>query len=729
MSTNTDVRLGRNLPFYFKKDITPGISFDSATYLAIIKDNRDSTRSGRLGVWIPDHGGDENDPSAWRYVYYASPFLGTTIQEDSTGFSSTENKFNKVKHSYGMWYNVPDIGNYVLCTFAAGDPGRGFWFACVNNQLGHHMVPAIGASDKIDTEKIDDDLVKNNIEDGQPYPVVEFNEYNKEVNFSNFTEQKKPIHEPQVRTLLEQGLDRYNLTKSRGIIKSTSQRETPSGVFGISTPGRPFGQAVPKITDYGEKRKVRARQGGHTFVLDDGDQEGKNNLTRWRSSGGHQILMDDDERIMYISNYNGSVWMEFTAAGHLSIYSSNSINVRTKKDFNLHVDGDFNLDVGGDIKVRAKKGINLEAKTLTSKTSEMTKLFAAELQLGADGKIDITTENNIGIRAEQKIKIYAEEQIDIEGDKPDKVEKPQDLPLKSLPDTEKENGKWQVREDKIKSVSKLVPTHEPWARKYGETSATSNNSAGDTTEDGSSMSDQPAAENTDSGSGADSAGGSAASGGAAGGVTRSLRPGEADASTKKISKVVPVSALQRENAPNPPDGIGTLTKQETKGLLTAIAYSESEGAGDYKAENQFGYVGRYQMGAAALVDSGYIHKDAYEQYKKSGNPNEALNHPSSWTGKGGVRSKDDFKTNPAAQEDAAYTTTSRNYNQLVRSGAITKDDDAGSVGGKLMTAHLLGAGGAAKWTKTGGGTDANGTSGTEYYNRGRDAVTRLGNVT
>lgn len=721
MSINTDLRLGRKLPFYFEKDQAAGVKFDAACYLGLIKDNRDSTRSGRLGVWIPDYGGDENDPNTWRYVWYASPFLGATIQEDRSNVSSTDNSFDKVKHTYGMWYNVPDIGNYVLCTFVGGDPGRGFWFACVLNQLGHHMVPAIGASTNIDTEKIKDSKVASAIESGEPYPTVEFNENNKEVNWGNFTEQKKPIHEPQVRILLEQGLDRFKLTKSRGIIKSTSQRETPSGVFGVSTPGRPFNQSIPKITDNGEKRKVRARTGGHTFVMDDGDEEGKNNLTRWRSAGGHQILMDDDERIMYISNYNGSVWIEMTAPGHLSIYSNESINIRTKKDFNLHADRDFNLEVGGNFKLRVAKTIKVESNQLISRTNEITKFYSGELQIGSDGKIEIYTKNNIGIRAEEKIKIYGEEKIDIQGDKPDEVEKPMDITIRSSDETEKEENKWQVKEGKIKSVARLVPTHEPWTRKYGESSETSNDSLDENSDntDGEMLS-QAAAEDAGSDSGD---------------LTRSIgtgstpSTGEQEAASKKLGKTVPISAMNRADAPDPADGVGSLTKQQTKGLFTAIAVSESGDKMDYQAENQFGYVGRYQMGAAALVDAGYIHKSAYEQYRVSGNPNEALNHPSSWTGKGGVRSKGDFKSNSSAQEDAMQTNANNNYNQLVRSGVINKDSSPSQVGGYLMSAHLVGAGGAKKFATGGGGKDAFGTTAADYYNRGSDAVNRLGSVT
>ena len=62
---------------------------------------------------------------------------------------------------------------------------------------------------------------------------------------------------------------------------------------------------------------------------------------------------------------------------------------------------------------------------------------------------------------------------------------------------------------------------------------------------------------------------------------------------------------------------------------------------------------------------------------------------------------------------------------MCKSGAITADMPPEDVGGMLMVAHLLGAGGANSWRMGKGGHDDNGTTGETYFNRGKYAVAVL----
>ena len=98
----------------------------------------------------------------------------------------------------------------------------------------------------------------------------------------NYESIPKAIH-PLADVLVKQGLSTDDV---RGNTSSSSRRESPSQVFGISTPG-PKDEKTTKVNvgtrDAGQQDFV-TRKIGHTFVMDDGDVNGDNQLTRLRLS-------------------------------------------------------------------------------------------------------------------------------------------------------------------------------------------------------------------------------------------------------------------------------------------------------------------------------------------------------------------------------------------------------------------------------------------------------------
>ena len=119
---------GSKVPKFANPESAPGVNLSPGPYEAVVVNTIDTTRAGRLQVWIPDLGsGDKTDSKNWYTVSYATPFGGLT-EIPNPGNPSTENKFSLVQHTYGFWAVPPDPGNVVLVIFVAGDPNRGYWF-------------------------------------------------------------------------------------------------------------------------------------------------------------------------------------------------------------------------------------------------------------------------------------------------------------------------------------------------------------------------------------------------------------------------------------------------------------------------------------------------------------------------------------------------------------------------------------------------------------------------
>lgn len=465
-----DVPLGRKIDKAYDPTNIPGVSVTPNTLIGIVKDNLSPNRDGRVRVWVPDFGGDQNDENNWKKVSYASPYFGSTYQPNK----DQNNHFTSASHTYGMWMPPPDIGTWLLCTFINGNPNRGYWFACINPNASGHMVPAIGASSDVDTSFVSDNIKSSVVNDPnrpQFLPVAEFNDnIGSNINGTMYAN-KKPIHEIQANILFLQGLDG---DKARGAISSSSQRESPSNVFGISTPGRPLTKDPADDPDYASKvasgkipsdqYHIPTRKGGHTFVMDDGDVKGVDQLIRLRTADGHQILMNDDQSFIYISHKNGTNWIELDDTG-IKIYTKGDFSVRSEGTINLHADKDINMQALGSITMDSSDVTTITSATIKIGGAETTTLYGAKNNIGG-GQIIVSSDGKLNVSSGGPMKIDGST-IDINGGAggnsiPNPVaskEKHADTTYDS-----QVTKLWSSVPASVDSVVTVLPAHEPWIR-------------------------------------------------------------------------------------------------------------------------------------------------------------------------------------------------------------------------------------------------------------------------
>jgi predicted chitinase len=318
-------------------------------FLAEITNHLDPTYMGALEVsLIKTLQTSVNDQEGTYVVRHLNPFYGVTSARFEGNNSSS---FNDVQKSYGMWFVPPDIGTVVMVIFIDGDPNQGYWMGCVADQFQNHMVPGIAASQVSAMTQEQKDRY------GTTYvPVAEFLKSTQNLNVPNVEKIAKPVH-PFADRLVQQGL---LLDTVRGITTSGARREVPSQVFGISTPGPLDTSPGSKTGTVGYENKVQvpvSRLGGSTFVMDDGDMNGQNELIRIRTRTGHQILLHNSQDLIYIGNAKGSAWIELTSSGKLDVFATDSVSIHTETDFNLRADRDFNIEAGRNINMRAIKNM------------------------------------------------------------------------------------------------------------------------------------------------------------------------------------------------------------------------------------------------------------------------------------------------------------------------------------------------------------------------------------
>lgn len=446
-------------------------------FLAKVVSHLDPSYMGTLEVQlIHESGNDEDREGQLRTVKYLNPFYGTTSFEFVGDDPDTHDQTQK---AYGMWFVPPDVGTIVACIFIGGDTRKGFWFGCVQDEDMNFEIPGYAA-----TSYVVDDSRKTNTEKTR-VPVSEYNKIIHSEVQSDTTKKLKPEH-PLAKFLEDQGLLKDDI---RGITTSSGRREVPSMVFGISTPG-PIDKAGKqgKVGKWEHKHSAYvSRLGGSSFVMDDGDDKWErektpsegppiyksvengetglrdrphNELIRFRTRTGHQILLHNSEDLIYIGNSRGTAWIELTSDGKIDIYAEDSISVRTKQDFNFYADRDFNLEAGRNINIKAGKEIQTEAGTdynlLVGANGKIT--LGSNFDVNAGGHIWETSGGTNETKAGGNI-VETAPQIHMNGPTASTAVKVNILKTHTLPDLAAQDSKTPVD---LTTILRRVPTAEPY---------------------------------------------------------------------------------------------------------------------------------------------------------------------------------------------------------------------------------------------------------------------------
>ena len=641
-----------------------GAPADTGPFVGIVKNNTDTTRTGKLMVFNEFLSGpDENDPKGWTPVSYVSPFYGTTQPSAS---ESNEGGFAQNRHSYGMWFTPPDVGTRILFVFANGDPNIGYYLGSIVNEDAHHMLPAIGSSSQVIGQEL-----------GNPYfssssrlPVVEFNDNNKGLRENpRFFNSAKPVHQVQAYVLLQQGLLNDAV---RGTIGSHSYRESPSTVFGLSTPGRPIYQGgynsqnlQAKLAQDAnspgsvpvESMKVVGREGGHSIVLDDGDINGDDQLVRIRTSKGHQILLSDSGDTLYISHANGQSWFELGSEGTVDIYAANSVNIRSG-DINFHADRNININ-GSAVNIASASAMNLQAK---------------QLQLTGDNNIQMYSETYIGIKSDGTLSLQSSKTgsweggtnmtlsagcINLNGGKAPTVPKTTPIPKQKLPDTKfVQNTGWVVEAGKIESVVTRAPTHEPWPLHNTGVSKTTSYAQSTETE-------LPLAVKT-------------------------------KINDTQNAEFVPVTteAFETQNAPDV--SIGTLQPEHIKGMLAQADIGVAQTFNTIS--NDIG-VGKYGFSAEQLEKSGYLKAGTTEFFLEDGaaNLSTVLQSSSVWSGKNGVENLTGVLGDESLQDIIKTDLYIDSFNELRTQGIITGSESPSDLSSLVEPVSQFGTTKVKSW--------------------------------
>jgi len=270
------------------------------------------------------------------------------------------NNFEDSQTASAMVTPTPQIGTRGIVAMADKNSTTGFWLGAIIPPGLGQTFPEFGRSDNAVGEQSDLDDLASPV--GLPASEINSASFDGRVPRDRA---RRAVH-PFARVLQKQGL---LVDTVRGQSTSSFLRDGDTSMIGFNTPGG-VGTSRDIVSNPGPggeaSRNARplTRLGGHTFVMDDGDNEGRNNLVRIRSGKGAQVLMHDTAELVYITNQSGSAWIEMTADGKIDIYAKDSVSIHTEADFNFRADRDINLEAGRNVNLRSIEKTYIEGNQL-----------------------------------------------------------------------------------------------------------------------------------------------------------------------------------------------------------------------------------------------------------------------------------------------------------------------------------------------------------------------------
>ena len=651
----------------------------SEPVFGVVKDNVDSTRSGRLQVYVADFGSSNpNDSKSWTTVSYMSPFYGkTTPSGPQTGYGT----YVQNTHSYGVWNSPPDIGTTVICIFINGDMNYGFWIGCVPEAEALTMVPALGGVETI----VPNAGEANSLGGSTLLPVTNMNTDNASIaNSADYITAPKPVHSFQASIFAQQGLVRDSI---RGPISSTAQRETPSRVgWGVSTPGRPIykgGYTDANVADSAEaansdKLTIVARRGGHSIVMDDGDLIGQTQLVRIRTALGHQITMSDDGQTLFIIHSNGQSYIELGKEGTIDMYATNSVNIRTQGDLNLHADRNVNIN--------AAKALNISADSVNlTSTNNYSQLIGGDYKTEVSGKLSTKVGGTMSMGSAGEGSYASGSTMYVNGSvvnlntgetsaTPESVDP---IPLVAHTDSlfDKEKG-WAAAPGKLLSIVSRAPAHAPWAN------AGQGVDVQIKTDSAAALASPPSSNL------------------AAANATTSATP-DAPTSVATAATVPPVNAIN-----------AALDKNVTGAMVGGIASQASAlapdvvaiGAGTIKdaAGTTVAAAGAFAQTASQMETGGVLKPGAaslVNSLVQGGASVASAMTNNLFTGKAGAGSLTQFTNNIPAQAASIVTNLQSATSGLISTGAISGKEAPGQIGGAITAAVATSVGAVTDFIK------------------------------
>lgn len=368
---------------YFQDYMQESASESDSTKLptiGIVVDTNDPQQRGRVRVACPALG-DNPDPTAmdvsglpWAQV--STPFGGFINQGfRANGESITGNT------SYGM-FNGAKVGAKALVNLIDGNSNmrvvEGFLYDKGGaNTMPHGRFKVSGGSEgPLAVESTPISPLYDNFQTAFSNPFFNTGSVNNSAEWmSRVSDYSVAAHGEKDRGIDQNDNDDKNvtLTDSAGVTRNITQGSADNRMG--DTPS----MSGERDSSLDPQTYCWVTPGFHAISMDD---RAGNTRMRFRSTTGHQIILDDTNERIYIGTNKGANWIEMDSCGNIDVHSSVRVNIHAAKD--------LNFTAGETIRMTAKQvHIHSEEETRITAKTDLHVHGTGNLLMGSSGDVKL----------------------------------------------------------------------------------------------------------------------------------------------------------------------------------------------------------------------------------------------------------------------------------------------------------------------------------------------------
>jgi hypothetical protein len=332
-----------------------------------VVDTNDPKQLGRIKVHCAEWDSKTSLVDNLPWTMYCSPF-GGTVTRGTRGPENDPVGLHQ-QSAYGMWA-IPKIGATVVVGILNNDSDTRVWLGCTYTDQSTHTLPhgryisprhPIGLEDgPLDSsEQYINPLHKHmaaaffsearpvgsvvrNLEwqsrgaDFQACGVTQTSVDSDDLNISQYADDFK----------YSEGKTSTDKQSRQGYAESEVQRNVQKD----KTEGKTLESTVYSMTS----------PGFHAMSMDDREE---NCRMRFRTTGGHQIILDDTNERIYVATAEGNSWVELDQNGNIDIYSARRISIHSESDISMKSEKSIRMQAKTGIHMFSEKDVNIEART------------------------------------------------------------------------------------------------------------------------------------------------------------------------------------------------------------------------------------------------------------------------------------------------------------------------------------------------------------------------------